>query len=760
MDTLHILIGGEEAEVESISEFPLAINYKLEDKDNFQQKTSDQVFDVTLPNTLQNSKISNAFENPAIEDNTPGQIYRNHRKASIIANGEVILEGKAFLQNANDEGYEYSFYGGNADWIIDLRSATLFDFLKHITYLLTKENMIASWVFDGTDLNLPYVYAPIRYRGKMDSISGTDANIEPTYLKPSVSVYHVIYKAFQSLGYSVKSDFMDSSYFRRLIMPWVWGNYLDSDGTKLQIHKFLAKTEGGLIWFENFGGFPDLLVTNDFHDGGYDNNGDYEYDTPPPLPNSFHHQEWTYNPPHYGILEATFSSQISYDCALVGENSWVSLSISWFHSRGLVPITIKTEQILYEFGKNLSVRRFIDIKTNYFTCIIEPGDVVFAGYSLEIHEGSGIGARANIELQVLAFQLEYFRIPLGGTISFDNYTALKNHLFLDFLGGICDTFDLSMNTDIKNKEVRFEPTHPVLGLTPGYFYGNTLAWSDKKDLSKSWKLNLYSDYEKNLLFKFKPDSADGITKTIQDRHSTILSMGKYDLPQRFKAEKKEIVNRFFAAIAHWNNEEMMDITGIAPQFPVLVPENISNTSNRESGNTFQPKLLYYKGNISDVGGWNYDDEQFTTFPFAFAVNYKDITESDPVLSYCDERMANGDIVKGLLKKFFWQRLAIMRNGQYFNAAHFMLNNTDVSRIGHREFKVIDGIKYELVEITGYSPVNNLSTPCNLRKWVPVSEIDNANTYPSANAYILPAIPLSNEDIKYIEAVCLASDIPK
>lgn len=764
MKRLEILIGKEEVEVESVKDFPLVLNYRLEDKDNFQTKTADTAYNVTIPYTLKNSRIANNYDNPSVEDNTPGQIHRNQKSLQVIANGQCIIEGKAFLQDSNEKGYEYSFYGGNGDWIVDLKGTTLYDFLKSITFLFTKENMVNSWAFDGTDMTKPYVFAPVRYRGLMDGINETDANVETTYLRPSISVYYIIWAAFKSLGYRVQSDFLDSELFRRLTMPWTWGNFLDSDGTKLTNHMFLAKTEGDDIWFEDFNGFPDLNVTNDYHDGGFDNNDDYKYVPITSSPPGLKAMEWRYNTPHFGILEATLSSQIYYNCTLVGSNSFVYFQINWLHIRPGTPsdviIAQRSQIILQEFGKDLGRKDFVAVKTVYETFTdVRPGDYIQASYILDIQKGTGIGARANIVLNELAFRMEYFRIPLGGTISFDNYTAFKNYSFLDFLGGIADTFDLSFNTNTRDKVVCIEPTHGKSGVG-GYFNGQTVDWTDKKDAARKWTINLYSDFERNLMFKFKPDGADGIVKTLQDRNSNILCAAKYVLPRRFKAETKEIVNRFFSPVVHWNNTDMKDVTDVPPQFICIIPENISNTSNREAASTFAPKLTYYKGLTLDVGGWRYDGEELTELPYMFAVNYKQDGMGDPILSYCDEKTEDGSIVKGLLKTYFWPRLAIMRNGQFVNAAYMQINNKDVSRQGHREYKIIDGNKYELIEISGYSPLVDKSTLCKMRKWAPVTEEDANNTYPSHDAYEVPPVPLSNEDVKYVQALCLASDIPK
>ncbi len=753
---IEVIIDGQEMDVEEVTP---TIKYKLEDSEDFQKKTSSQSFNVKFPRTLKNETVSNSFQNPAIEDLTPGQVFRNHRPAVIKGNGAEILVGKAFMVNGEDRGYEYSFYGDNGDWIIDMKEKTMFDILQHITFTFSKAHIISTFTFNGTNEAVPYVFAPVKFRGFMDVFTDSDANVDTSYLRPSISVYWTMYWAFKSLGYRIQSTFMDTAYFRRLVMPWTWGNFLDSDGTKLQVHKFLAKSTEQ-VWLEDFRGYPDLKVTNDSTNGAFDNNNEYSYESVP-----FRRMVWEYKIPNHGTLDATLSTQVSFDCTLVGNNSICHYELQWYHYDASANTTtlFKTERMIWANGDNLRRTDIVDIATFFASRTVDVGDKIYCAPWIDVDAGSGAGARANCVTDIVAFQLEYFRIPIGGTIDFQNYVGFKKYKVPDFLGGVFDLFNMNIATDPINKVVYIEPSHPysltsdLVTKTGGYFPGTLIDWTDKKEGNPL--LTLYSDYEKEVIFKFKEDNADGITKIIQDRNTNTLYAGKYIFPDRFKAGKKEYINRFFSASAHYESPHFKSITGIAPQLMVIVPENISNTSNSESANTFQPKIAYYKGEVSGVGGWRLDGAARTNLPYMFSVNYKAGGADDPVLSYGDERMDNDTIGPGLLKRFFWQRLAIMRNGQYFNTARFLLNNNDVARVGHREYKIIDNIKYELVEITDYQPTNDKSTACILRKWVPISEEDADNTFPSATALALPVQQLTEKDIKYAQAKCLLSDIP-
>lgn len=786
---LKLIIGDKQVEVTNPEELPVSIDYALEDRDNFQNKPSAEVLALKVPATLMNSVAGNTFHNPDTQDLTEGEVFRSNQSFVIDENGFEIMQGKAFLNEATHDSrpvdYEYDLFGDNANWKIDLEETTLYDLLKHIQFDYTKAAMVASWAFDGTDPLLPYVFAPVRYRaafgGKRINANGEleadNENTLVTYLRPSISKYWILYWALQSVGYRIRSQFLDHSFFRRQVMPWTWGNFLSSEGTKLDIHLFIAKSlkdvnfnqdgDNSLIW--------DLNVSNDSTLGGIDSNNDYHYDA------GTKEMVWQYKPQQFGLLSATFSVTINVDAVvdmgtLFGTGE-VELRIQWFRNG-----------VQFDGGwgnYNANGNEIVNLSSGGFTAATDTalkeifckdvlvsdtdnggvGTIVSGKFYLRTSRPKGGAAR--IMANVIQFKLDYFNTPIGGTIDFSNYIGLKKYKVLDYFRGVIDEFNLSINTDAVNKVVVIEPTHSYAvandpkDLKPGYFVDDFIDWNKKRDLSKKWTLQNFNDYNRELTFKYKNDDNDGILKVLQDRNINILGAGKYVFPERFKTGKKEIENRFFSVSTHYEANQWNSITGISPQLVCLVPENISNTSNSEAANTFVPKSCYYKGLLTGVGGWRFDGEERSDFPFMFAVNYKDGGENDPILSYSDEKIKNGTgsvIGKGLVKRFYWQRLAIMRNGQYYDPAWFRLNNIDIANQMHREYKSFSGHRWELVQIKGYKPLQDLSTLCFLRRWAPISIDDFNNTYPSA-ANVLEGNSTNGFDIKYAQLKGLISDIP-
>lgn len=758
---LKILIDGQQLLLSENNKAAVTISYRLEDPEDFTRKKSSEALSITVPATVQNDQLGNTLYNPGVEDFTAEQVFTGSRPAVISAAGVELLVGRAFQVNAahtdRPTNYEYDFYGNNGDWIIPLKEATLFDFLQHIRFQFTEQVISDSWAFDGRNEQMPYVFAPVRYRQPMDFFDADitddtykDAYITPLYMKPALSAYWIIYWAFKSIGYRLESNFFDTDYFRRLVMPWTWGNFLGAEGNRQDNLKFLAKSTEQVRSPAFMDGYLDVKASNDSSDGGFDANGVYTY-----IPNTGTMQ-WTYLPAFdYQRIEVTFNLQISW-YVLLNTNNEIHVRVEWFLNGQSYP-EWQRDIIHQSTGSQFGFEKS-DIFSDYIKMSVVATDQV----SVKVYV-KGIGL-AYTKIEVLQFTLTDIRIPLGGTIDFQNYIGLKNYKFLDFFAGIIDLFNLELGTDSITKTLTALPTHQYStddnpnNIRPGYFNGDFIDWSEKQDLRQQSTVELYRDYEREVTMKFRDDGNDGILKVVQDRNVTTLAAAKYVFPSRFKAEKKAIENRFFAATMHYEVPQWQNITtpGIKPQMICIIPENVANTSHDESQNTFLPKLAYYKGNIFGVGGWRYKTGgqvvSYHTFPFMFAVNYHPGGHNDPILSYSDEKIGN-KIGRGLLRRFFLQRFSIMRNGRYYKT-YFRLNNKDATNWLHREHKICRNQRWEMVEMRQYKPLADEPTECYLRRWVPVTEEDFKSVYPAMQNTLVDKF-----DIKYFPLRALVSDIP-
>lgn len=757
---------------------PINISYQFEDGEDFQKKKPSSLLNLKIPATKLNSKAANTFENPSIEDMTDGEAFRNLIDVKVEAGGMEILTGKAILKSAEHtdkpESYSFDLYGNNADWVLPLQEATLYDFLNHIKFYFTKVNVVNSWDYSGLDENLPYVFAPVRYTKAMGGykekqeagqtiLEPVNDTIQLSYFRPSISIYWIIYWAFKSVGYKIKSDFFNTNYFRKLVMPWTWGEFLLSEGVRQDNLDFLAKSERKVSFIHTTQEGPIDVLMSDTVSGAFDNNEVFEYDSVSKF------MDWTYNPQfNYGPIEVVLLLKVQCSSFCNG-GSYSVLYVEWF----IDGVKVDVNNIMRVIAPAVGNEQFEGIVDVYFSHKVNPGQKISAQINLS-QKDTGLGV-ANCHAEVLAFQFEYYRIPVGGEIDFAGYASLKQHKFLDFLKGVIDVFNISPQTDTINKVVLLEPVHDYSlsnihsNKQKGYYNGDIIRWDEKQDVSKVSTVELFSDSEREMLFRFKDDSNDGLLKVIQQRNNTVTSQAKYLLPNRFKEGKKAFENRFFSPVVHADVPAWAGIapaSTIAPQVVALVSENVSNTSKNQSENSFSPKLCYYKGKVNDLGfvvDWQDESpepQKLQYFPLMFAVNYMPGGEQDPVISYSDELIGdlkNPKIGIGLLRRFFLQRMAIMRNGQYYKT-WFKLNNNDIANWYHREHIVCRGQLWELVNIKEYNPMKEDTTEVFLKRHYPITKADVDNIYPGIQS-LNGEKNLSKFDLKYSQAKSLPGDLP-
>lgn len=769
MKSLQIYLDNQELDYDiSSGEFPVTIDYSFEDTTDFQRKKGSEALDIDLPGTLKNQRVLKSFGHTSILDITGES--KNIKPFKIVAFGDEIFSGKAIpksatRQNGNVKSLKVNAFGGNSDWVLSLNETTLYDLLKHIKLDFTKTNIVNSWDYNGRNESLPFVFAPAKYALPLDFENGNDKNYSMENMKPSLSPYWILYWGFKSIGYSINSSFFDSNYFRRLVMPWTWGAFLTSEGTKYDIHKVEAKSEGTYrIEGNALENEIDLHVTNELADNNSTvAGGDYTYNNP--------RMRWTYNTPNFGKLKVRFGIDLFYDTK-VDMGSHITIFALWFKNG----VQVKQTEINHCKAPALGSRNAQDIAYDWCDFLIEnTGDYIECSIWIDAHE-TNTSTVVRTNLSVISFKTEFFKIPEGGTVDFDNYLGLQKYKFLDFFKGIIDTFNLTLATDNNQKTILIEPTHSYSltndlsqKFSDGYFSGNTLDWTNKEDEEKESEITLFSDTSREYLFKFKDDSSDGALKIVQDRNKTTLGSSKYVFSERFK-DKTEFENRFFSSTMHYFCNDFGNVTGINPQMVCLVPENISNTSSGEAQNTFEPKLCYYKGRTSGVGGWRFKDQKgnidtFQDFPYMFAVNYQKGGENDPCLSYSDERIGDSEsspIAFGLMKRFYLQRLAIMNHG-IWNDTNFKLNNGDITNWFHRENIVTNGIRWEMINIKNYKPLKDDSANVTLRQWFPISQRDLDYSFPSLQSVKSGKIitgSSSGFDFPYVQLVCLYGDIPR
>ena len=241
------------------------INWALELPEDFLTKQGAQALDISLPCTKLNDQVFNTFHNAEVEDLSPDTSYRQWMDFIIYCNGVIIFKGYCIIVDVTitdkPEYYNIQAFGGSAQWIIDMQNMTLWDAVSAVPHTFDVSTVENSWKdaisggFDS-DIDHDFVYAPVRYRQPFGP-NDDEANIYA--LRPAISIYWMIQRAFNQLGYTVNSQFLNTpNYFRRFVLPWVWGDFYD---IKNQLSDGLSFTATGpsVLWHD-FGSGSDYTV--------------------------------------------------------------------------------------------------------------------------------------------------------------------------------------------------------------------------------------------------------------------------------------------------------------------------------------------------------------------------------------------------------------------------------------------------------------------------------------------------------------------
>lgn len=766
---IQLNIAGRIFDIPQNEDFPLSITTEIEDQENFEQKKGTSILGLDIPCTLENSSSMNTYFNPMSEDLSPDNFNINAQPFSLTINGNEVMVGKAIINNATSTSVpveiNVDLFANNGDLAIATSELTLHDVVSDVTHIFDFSGsggaIDSSWYFDGTVEDEDFVYAPVRYR---DTFASGDLNIPLNELKPALFVYWLLYRGFKKAGYKIKSNFFDTNYFRRLTMPWTWGDFLS---LKIEVLKCKASMNGPTPVLTGAGSGPvDVLCSNDSTLGNFDNGlvfapplGCYNYD------GVNFNMLWFYLSgitPSPGIITASFDVLVHTSWQIPAGLITAFVTVEWKVNGTL----LQTDTIFnHTSALLLPTSGSIEKSVTFVANGLVASDVVAAQVKFSISGGSS----TTVAITFVQFKTNYFRAQTGSVVDFKQHDNFKAYKWLDFFRGIRDTFNLQFQTDSIQKVIYIEPTDEYsLDSTPiptnaGYYSGDLIDWTDKRDLSKKTKVENFSDYEQNFQIEFQNDDNDGILKILSERTNSNLSQASYFFPSRFKKGVKKLENAFFSSTIHYRHDPFTAITGVAPQLICILPENISNTSRDTAESIFTPKLAWYKGYVDEsiYGGWRLDGIDSFRLPFMFAVNYFAGGADDPILSYCDQNIGSvGDTpvkAMGLFKRFFWQRFAIMRHGKRISTNIF-LNNSEAYNYKLNEYVMLGNGKYKCIQINGYKPLLNESTECTFWLWYPITQKDYDNTFPSHQSVMNDTPLINTPDRKYNRLMCFIGDI--
>ncbi|MBR5820523.1 MAG: hypothetical protein IKY68_04665 [Alistipes sp.] len=158
----------------------------------------------------------------------PESAYRFHattHAARLEAEGAVLFEGTALLEAASDAGYRVLLREGGTAWANQAALRLLHELEIDYRGSYAPQTILESWTND-----VPVKFFPIHRDSYEQQVSGTD--LLPAERLLTVDDYHpflhlatLIEQIFCEAGYTLRSDFLSSEFFRKLYLSGAYSSH-------------------------------------------------------------------------------------------------------------------------------------------------------------------------------------------------------------------------------------------------------------------------------------------------------------------------------------------------------------------------------------------------------------------------------------------------------------------------------------------------------------------------------------------------------
>jgi hypothetical protein len=604
-----------------------------------------------------------------------------------------VRKGKTFSQGyaAIKETFEINLISNNSSWFV-LLGETMLSSLTDLVVTFSQANILAGFVSDPSLREHGFTFIKLKEWlhpvGVAPNIRYQLSLLEATpvlYIKP------LIEKAFNSIGYTIQSDFFDTDMFKKLVLP-----------------TFLPKKMP-------FGYNEKYLNTKVSHTAPFTINAvanPFIYDTidqaAPQNPTAYNTLTGKYTCPVDGYYEIIISWTFGSPFVIGPGDSLIAvLNINGLPTNPLVGFGWPQLGGQYPANETLTA-----------------STIVLANAGDTISTVIGVGTAAVIPIDKAEMIINGEAIIKEG-VDIDFKFLLENYSFRNFFSGIIAMFNLSIETNEVAKVVTIEPkdnyfntsrTPTTTEIKEG-FYGNTQKdYSQLIDYSKSGSFD-FPEMEGSFNYTFVSDSdptADFV-EGINDFkiYEARFLMGEGSNPTKIKS--KEIP--FFAKTIHVSDfEATAPDSNAVPQFALIYPTNfILDPTATEERTDIKPRILYFAGQRT---GGNFPESDgyielfeaigvLTPNPISFMVNYTDRTGLDPNLGF-DTQIINGASSSGLLQKFYLQELT-RNNIAELRKNYVQFNSIDYLNFTHRTKAFIDGERYIVQTLEGFNPLKDAPT---------------------------------------------------
>lgn len=595
------------------SDIPIKINYSFAEIQDIAKRNSNYSIGLLLPGTKKNNAFFETYYN--VESNSLYFDVTKRVPIDVLLESEIYFTGymklnKVSVQNSKVE-YDVTLYSTVADLYGKIGNNLLKDLNYndmdwHFNHYFGVYNVASTWNYSIAQNGkvipslwmYPIVHNGYEYTGDTVNVSGSTSDsqtrlysstfvgnyanyaaftsaggqeyrinspknpILDSQLKPAINIYALIQLMFKSYGYSIKSDFMETPWFKFLYM---YGFY-SYDGTK-----FGYKTP--VPQQLNLEGV-NVLVRDVYVDTTFSNPCGA-----PAYPTTTKNYEVFVVKKDTGI-PCLCSQQINvaidfelYGCGPGSTQSTVYLTIP-----------PNTTGVTYTY----IAEQYVDCGTG-------------CPYSLELYYPLGFNAsQSNVVLstQPLAYEPAAPNTNVffgeGDFVDF-NLVIDSDIKQIDLLSSIAKKFNLVFytNPDKKN-EIIIEPYDYYIGS------GIVYDWTDKLSYDKGFSVEPALNFIESELILTDQEDGDEGNKSFKDRNVLIYGENRIYNPTDFKSQTKKIDTIFSPEIIRKWDDRVGIPLGInyAGQSTTISEGGSEKVIWKYTGLKSKPRLMFFNNNLS------------------------------------------------------------------------------------------------------------------------------------------------------------------